>query len=150
MRRVVVAAGLADVFDAAACSSGHDDVTAGNGGTSGGPTQDGAGSRDRSSALRAGSTDKHGSPAVDLDTPPLDFDAASAFPTVTSPAFAAGASIPNVHCCDRAGESSLFVWSGDPTGPAHDDELSSMHAPSTATLPSGGEVHPRMNRAFRR
>ena len=82
----------------------------------------------RSSAKTDGSTGKRGSARDDPAGPTRDGDTVAAPLAVTSPAFAAGASIPNVHSCDGAGQSIV----------AHDYELSA-YASSLATLPSASD-----------
>lgn len=113
MRGPFIATFAVGVFVAAACSSSEDDVTPGNRGTSGGPGADSGLSADGSSSGADGSPDKDG--ATTSDSGPSR-DAAVGTLTVTSPAFAAGASIPNVHSCDGAGESIPLQWSGAPEG----------------------------------
>lgn len=61
---------------------------------------------DASSAANGGTTSE------DASSPAKD--GAIAALTVTSPAFAGGASIPKVHSCDGAGESIPLAWSGAP------------------------------------
>ena len=116
MRKALLASMTAGVLVVAACSSGDDEVTPGNGGTSGGTTQDAGGSSGVSNGPGNGSTEKDGSTPADSGAPGPGGDAAVAPLTVTSPAFAAGASIPKVHSCDGAGESIPLQWSGAPNG----------------------------------
>lgn len=113
MRRAVIVTITIGVFIAAACSSGDDDVTPRNGGTSGGPGADSGLSPDGSSSGTDGSADKDGATTNDSGR---SGDAAAGTLTVTSPAFAAGATIPNVHSCNGAGESIPLQWSGAPDG----------------------------------
>ena len=116
MRRLVLASIAVGVFGAAACSSDGDDVAPGNGGTSGGPAQDGGFGPDGSSSSKDGSTGNDGPPTTDSGDAKPNGDAATGTITVTSPAFAGGASIPKVHSCNGTGESIPLQWSGAPNG----------------------------------
>ena len=113
---------------AAARSTNHDDVPLKGGGSGGVTTPNGGSVPDGSSAKTDGSTEKQGSARDDPPGPRRDGDTVAAPLTVTSPAFAAGASLPKVHSRDGAGRSIM----------AHDDELSA-YASSLATLPSASD-----------